>query len=163
MFIARRRGFFIISQRFLIDLLFQLIYTRAYILFYASKPKRPARLKSMRVSHTRKRGAFTELIDVINNIIEAEHKALAVVGEALRKKEALPETVAEETRRLRKKYADKADKKIAEFRDAENKKTEAELKKIDLAYAEKFRELDDQYKKMRGQWVKRLYDRAIRL
>ena len=71
--------------------------------------------------------------------------------------------MAEEARRLRKKYADKADKIITGFREAENKKTDAELKKIDLAYAEKFRELDEQYKKMRGQWVKRLYEQAIKL
>jgi len=101
-----------------------------------------------------------EHIDVINKIIEAEHRALAVVGEAQAQRERLPDIVAEAVERLRGEYSARANSEIDTFRMAEDARADAAIDKINAEHAIKMNELEALFLSRRDAWAERVFKEA---
>ena len=98
-----------------------------------------------------------EHIDVINRIIEAEHRALAVVGEAQAQRERLPDIIAEAAERLRGEYLARADNEINAFRAAEDARADAVIDKTNAEHTVKMNELEALFLSRRDAWAERVF------
>jgi len=104
-----------------------------------------------------------EHIDVINKIIEAEHNAQNIANEARRHRDALPEAVEEENRKLREAYFSRADQRIALVQEQEDKIADEQLALLEVKLASELASLEAMYERRREGWALRLFEMVITL
>ena len=104
-----------------------------------------------------------EHIDVINKIIEAEHNAQNIANEAHGHRDALPEVIEEENRKLREWYFSRADQRIALVSEQEDKIAEEQLALLGQNLASELAALEATCESRREVWADRLYEMVIKL
>jgi len=102
-----------------------------------------------------------EYIGIINKIIEAEHKAQTIVNETRRQKDNLPETIAEEKRKLFEEYRQQASQQINVYREEEEKQRDLQLDRLQQELSSELDRLDERAASMKETWVSTLFAKVI--
>ncbi|MEA4894054.1 MAG: hypothetical protein VB064_02200 [Oscillospiraceae bacterium] len=100
-------------------------------------------------------------IEILNKIVEAESNARAVFDEASKLKEDFNGYVNEHIEELRKQYFEKADKAIAEAKNSETARADAEIAELDKKLEAELASLKAYYDKERETIVKKIFKLAV--
>ena len=102
-----------------------------------------------------------EHINILNRIIEAEHKAQEIANEAKKKREDLPSNLKVEREKMLSSYMERAEKRLKAVRDQEEIIAAERIGELDAQLAadiENFKKLTDT---KHNEWVSKLFESIV--
>lgn len=108
-----------------------------------------------------KRGIGMTPVEILNKIVEAESNARAVSDEASRLREGFDSYVNEHIEALRKQYFEKAEKVIAQAKNDEAARADAEIVELDKKLEAELAKLKAFYDKERETIVQKIFKLAV--
>ncbi len=100
-------------------------------------------------------------VEILNKIVEAESNARAVSDEASRLREGFDSYVNEHIEALRKQYFEKAEKVIAQAKNDEAARADAEIVELDKKLEAELAKLKAFYDKERETIVQKIFKLAV--
>ncbi len=105
----------------------------------------------------RKGGASVEYIDMIDQIVAAEHNAKTLVEESRQRQEELSAGVEQEIARLREDYLQRAGHRIEVVKQLEQASAEEAIARLDEKQRQAMERVEAVYEKNRDRWADTLF------
>ena len=102
-----------------------------------------------------------EYVDMVNQIIAAEHSAKALASEAREKQAQFQTDLERELEGLREEYMDRARHRVALVEQTERAAAEERMAKLDHRLQDALASVERAYEKNRDQWVERLFQLIV--
>jgi DNA-binding protein H-NS len=103
----------------------------------------------------------TAVQEVINKIIEIDHKAQKMTDDALSMKAQTQADIEKDIKNLHEKYMQRAERRIKVTTDTEQKFLDESLDEIKSKYNNKKAVLNKSYDSNHAQWANEIYNRVI--
>ncbi len=100
-------------------------------------------------------------MEILNKIVEAEVNARSVFDEAAKLREGFDGYVNEHIEALRKQYFERADKAIAEAKERESARADAEIAELDKKLETELAALKAYYDRERESIVQKIFKLAV--
>lgn len=105
---------------------------------------------------------MTYLNTILNNIIEMDKKARAVIREAENYRDELLIEMDSIKEKLIKAETEKTLKKIEQIKIELNNEAEVQSKEIIKSYSESLKEIDAKLSEMREKWADEIFERVLK-
>lgn len=102
-----------------------------------------------------------EHIDILNRIVEVEHKAQEIANEAKRKSAVLPSELKEEREQMRRVYSERAEKRIKILLRQEEELADEQVALLDRELKENIELLRQHAEKNHNGWVEKLFHMIV--
>lgn len=109
------------------------------------------------VDRRKKGGDTVEYLDMVNQIITAEHSAKALAEEGRQKQEQVESGVEREVAQLREDYMQRARHRLELVEETEQAGAEEEIVKLDEVQRRAMKAVEAAYEKNRDAWVDKLF------
>ena len=108
-----------------------------------------------------KGGIAVEYVDMVNQIIAAEHSAKALTEEAKEKQEQFQTDLERELEGLREEYMERARHRVKLVEQTERAAAEERIAKLDQKLQDALDAVERSYEKHKDQWVEQLFQMIV--
>lgn len=108
-----------------------------------------------------KGGIAVEYVDMVNQIIAAEHSAKALTEEAKEKQEQFQTDLERELEGLREEYMERARHRVELVEQTERAAAEERIAKLDQKLQDALDAVERSYEKHKDQWVEQLFQMIV--
>lgn len=98
-----------------------------------------------------------EYLDMVNQIVAAEHNARALAAEGRQQQERMQAGLHQEIAGLRERYMEEARRRVQLVRETEQAAAEEEIARLDERQRQAMSRVETVYEKNRDQWVDTLF------
>ena len=102
-----------------------------------------------------------EYVDMVNQIIAAEHSAKALTEEAKEKQEQFQTDLERELEGLREEYMERARHRVELVEQTERAAAEERIAKLDQKLQDVLDAVERSYEKHKDQWVEQLFQMIV--
>lgn len=102
-----------------------------------------------------------EYIELVNQIIEAEHSAKEIAREARQQEGALDQQVQQETAAMHQRYMERAKRRIEQVEQTERQAADEAIVQLDQKLQTAMEHVEAAYEKNRDQWVDALFSMIV--
>ena len=102
-----------------------------------------------------------EYIELVNQIIEAEHSAKEIAREARQQEGILDQQVQQETAAMHQRYMERARRRIEQVEQTENQAADEAVVQLDEKFRKAMEAVEAAYEKNRDRWVDTLFSMIV--
>ena len=102
-----------------------------------------------------------EYVNLVNQIIAAEHSAKELGQEVKVKQDALQSDLVKESTQLREDYFARADHRIHLVEETERAAAQEQISRLDKKLKDGLEDVENAYRKNRDTWVDTLFQRIV--